>query len=257
MANNITLKGINIERNDTALYIKNGKDFFTAKNIGVVLCKNDEEAHLKYKVDSTTYDTLYIKGGDGVMHEADLSATYYPKVRVTCDRTGRTELFDFRDDDGFMFFKGWLGNGTLEQTRYDLPNGEYDVELRYHTWAIIDLGLKSEDVGFYSEDMARFFNAYSVDHEPNENLVDKICPSKDKQEIGLTAIHNLFKILKMNGMKLVYSDEDNALGIINDVAVEGADSSDDDTVPHWGVVPILAEQHPLYVSEGWSFRLKK
>lgn len=254
---NISLRAINIERNDTALYIKNGKDFFTAKNIGLVLVKNEDAACLKYKVDGTTYDTLYIKGGDGVMKEADFSATYYPKMRVTCDRSGRRELFDFRDDDGFMFFKGWLGNGTLEQTRYDLADGEYDVELRYNSWAIIDIGLKSEDVGFYSEDIAKFFNAYSVDNEPNETLVDKICPTKDKQEIGLTAIHNLFKILKMNGLKLVYSDEDNCLGIINDVAVEGADSGDGDAVPHWAVVPILVEQHPLYVSEGWSFRLKK
>ena len=254
---NITLKGIDIFSKNTALYIKNGKDFFTAKNIGLVLAKNGDGAHMKYKVDGTAYDTLYVQTGDGVMQEADRSMAYYPKMRVTCDRSGRSELFDFRDDDGFMFFNGWIGNGNLERTRYDLEDGEYDVELRYNSWAIIDIGLKSENVGFYSKDIAKFFNAYSVDNEPHENLVDKICPSKDKQEIGLTAISNLFKILKMNGLKLVYSDEDNCLGIINDVAVEGAERSDDDAVPHWVVVPILAGQNLTYVSEGWSFRLKK
>ena len=254
---NITLKGIDIFSKNTALYIKNGKDFFTAKNISLVLAKNGDEAHMKYKVDGTTYDTLYVQTEDGTMTEAELSLNYYPKMRVTCDRSGRRELFDFRDDDGFMFFNGWLGNGTLEHTRYDLADGEYDVELRYNSWAIIDIGLKSENVGFYYKDIAKFFNAYSVDNEPHENLVDKICPPKDKQEIGLAAISNLFNILKMNGLKLVYSDEDNCLGIINDVAVEGVDSSDDDAVPHRTVVPILAGQNLLYVSECWSFRLKK
>ena len=254
---NITLKGIDIFSKNTALYIKNGKDFFTAKNIGLVLAKTGDEAHMKYKVDGTAYDTLYVQTEDGTMTEAELSLNYYPKMRVTCDRSGRSELFDFRDDDGFMFFNGWIGNGNLEQTRYDLEDGEYDVELLYNSWAIIDIGLKSENVGFYHKDIAKFFNAYSVDSEPHENLVDKICPSKDKQEIGLTAISNLFKILKMNGLKLVYSGEDNCLGIINDVAVEDAERSDDDAVPHWVVVPILAGQNLTYVSEGWSFRLKK
>lgn len=253
---NITLRGIGISSKNTALYFKNGKDFFTAKNIGLVLVKNGDEVHMKYKVDGTAYDTLYVQTEDGTMKEADFSTTYYPKMRVTCDRSGRAELFSLRDDDGFMFFKGWLGNGTLEQTRYDLADGEYDVEL-HSSCAIIDIGLKSENVGFSSKDIAKFFNTYSVDNEPHENLVDKICPSKDKQEIGLTAISNLFKILKTNGLKLVYSDEDNCLGIINDVAVEGADSSDDDAVPHWAVVPILVGQNLTYVSEGWSFRLKK
>lgn len=64
---NISLKGIDIFSKNTALYIKNGKDFFTAKNIGLVLVKNGDEAHMKYKVDGTSYDTLYVQTGDGVM----------------------------------------------------------------------------------------------------------------------------------------------------------------------------------------------
>lgn len=254
---NVSVKGIDIQDKNLVFHIKDGKDFYTAKNIGLQFCKHDGNVQMKYLVDGRAHDCLYVKASD-MMCEVTWSKTYQVKARVVCDRSGREELIDFMPtEDGKMVFHGWVANGTLEQKTYELPDGDYDVEIRYNNWAVLDLGLKAEEVGFRNEVSAQFFNSYSIDNEPHESLVDKICPTKDKQEIGLTVIRNLFKILKMNGLKLVYSDEDNSLGIINDVEVEGGDSSDDGAVPHWNVVPIFADEHPIYVSECWSFTMKK
>lgn len=254
---NVSVKGIDIQNKNIVFYIKDGKDFYTAKNIGLQFCKHNGYIQLKYIVSGCAHELLYVKAENGLMHKANCSYTYHFKAKVVCDRSGRSEHIDFMPtEDGKMVLQGWVANGNMEQKTYELPDGDYNVDLQ-HTWAILDLGLKADEVGFGNEFTARFFNSYSIDHEPHESLLDKICPTKDKQEIGLTAIGNLFKILKLNGLKLVYDDGSNSLGIINDVAVDGCDSGDDGAVPHWNVVPILADEHPIYVSDAWSFTLKK
>ena len=255
---NVSLKGIDIQNTNRTLYIKDGKDFYTAKNIGLQFCKHAGNVQLKYIVGGCAHEWLYVKDESGVMREADCSTTYYIKAKVVCDRSGRSELIDFvPTEDGKMVYHGWVGNGNVEQKTYELPDGDYNAELKYNYWAILDLGLTAEEVGFADEDTAKFFNSYSLDHEPHESLADKVCPTKDKQEIALNAIRDLFKTLKANGLKLVYDEDSNSLGVINDVAVVGCERYDDGAVPHWDVVPTLADEHPIFVSESWSFIVNK
>lgn len=253
----VLLKGIDIQNKNITLYVKNGKDFYTAKDIGLQFRKHGGNVQLLYLVDGCDHESLYVQDDTGTMHKAIGSVPYQFKVKVVCDRSGRSELIDVAyTEDNRMVFHGWVANGTIEQKTYELPDGDYNVELKYNYWAILDLGLKAEEVGFENDVSARFFNSYSIDREPHESLADKICPTKDKREIGLAAIRDLFKTLKLNGLKLVYDDSSNSLGIINDVEVDGRDLSDGDVVPHWNVVSLLDDEHPIYVGEGWSFALK-
>lgn len=249
-----SILGIDISNKNIAYFVKHENKFFSAKNIGLHLSKRNGEMKLRYKVDDCYFDTLYVQD-NGFMHEAPKAVSYTIHIKVGNYRTDRFEIHECSVEDGKIVFYGWVANGIVEKKAHELADGEYDGELMYSSWFLLDLGLKAENVGFLVEDSARFFNSYYIDNEPHMSLADKVCPSKDKQEIGLTAIHNLFKILKMNGLRLVYSDSENALGIINDVEVKAQDYNDEGSAPHHLVVPILADENPLYVSEGCSFKV--
>ena len=251
--------GINISKIEH-LFRKVGDQFYTATDISFHLSKHGADVKLLYKVGGELYDTLYVQNGE-VMEKAPKDLNYSLNVDVGNGYNDCTEVRCFSRDDKSerqeLVLTSWVAKGNVEQRYYVLPDGEYDCGLRHNSWLMLDLNLKGEEVGFSEKNIAEIFNSYGVDGKQHQPKVDKFCPSKDKQEIGLTAIHNLFKTLKDNGLRLVYDDDKNRLGIINDVDVKGCDAYDDDAVPHALVVPTFPNAQPLFVSEGWSFTDKQ
>lgn len=253
------IKGINISNTERTLYRKVGDQFYTANNIILHFSKHGAETKLSYKVAGELYDTLYVQNGE-VMEKAPLDMNYSLNTEVGNANNDCTEMRWFLCDDKSeqqnLVFTSWVAKGNVEQRYYVLPDGDYDCGLRCNSWLMIDLGLKGEEIGFSEKYIAEFFNSYGVDGEQHKPKVDKFCPSKEKQEIGLTAIHNLFKTLKDNGLRLVFDDAQDRLGIINDVEVKGCDGFDESAVPHALVVPTFPNEKPLFVSESWSFAEK-
>ena len=254
------IKGINLSNTERTLFRKVGDQFYTATNIGLVFSKHGTEVKLRYKVAGELYDTLYIQYGE-VMGKALLDVNYSLNTEVGNFHNDCTELRCFACDDTSaqqnLVLSAWVAKGNVEPRQYVLPDGDYDCTVKYNNWLMLDLNLKGEEIGFSEAYIAEFFNTYGVDGVQHKSKVDKFCPSKDKQEIALTAINNLFKILKDNGLRLVYDNATSFLGIINDVEVEGRDNSDDDAVPHELVVPVFPNAKAIYVSEAWSFAEKK
>ena len=251
--------GINTN-NERTLFRKVGDQFYTATDIVFYFSKHGAETKLRYKVAGEIYDTLYVQNGE-VMEKAPLDVNYSLNTEVGNAHNDCTEVRCFALDDKSeqqnLVLKSWVAKGNVEYHEYVLPDGDYECRRLRHSWLMLDLNLKGEEVGFSEKNIAEFFNSYGVDGKQHQPKVDKFCPSKDKQEIGLTAIHNLFKTLKDNGLRLVYDDYENRLGIINDVDVKGCDSSDDDAVPHALVAPMFPNAQPLFVGECWSFTDKQ
>ena len=255
------IKGINLSNTERTLFRKVGDQFYTATNIGLVFSKHGTDKKLLYKVAGELYDTLFIQNGEVMESVVPLEMNYSLNTEVGNSHNDCTELRCFSCDDMSaqqnLVFSSWVAKGNVTTRQYVLPDGDYDCTVKYKNWLMLDLGLKCEEIGFADQSTAEFFNSYGVDGVQHKSKVDKFCPSKDKQEIGLTAIGNLFKILKDNGLRLVYDDALNKLGIINDVEVEGRDGGSSDAVPHELVVPVFPNGQPLYVSEAWSFAEKK
>ncbi len=254
------IKGINIKDNESTLYRKAGNQFYTASSIVPYFSKHGTDIKLLYKVAGEIYDTLYIQQGE-VMVKAPLDINYSLNTEVGNDHNDCTEVRCFACDDKSeqqnLVLSSWVAKGNVDVRYYVLPDGDYDCRVARHSWLMLDLGLKGEEVGFSEKNIAELFNSYGVDGVQHQPKVDKFCPSKDKQEIGLTAIHNLFKTLKDNGLRLVFDDAHDRLGIINDVEVEGRDAYDDDAVPHALIVPLFPNEQPLFVSDSWSFAEKQ
>lgn len=251
------ITGINLSKTERTLFRKVGDQFYTADNIVLHFSKHGTIVKLSYKVAGELYDTLYVQDGE-VMEKAPNGLNYSLNTEVGNTHNDCTELRCFaRDDKQNLVIASWVAKGNTEYHEYVLPDGEYDCMVKNNSWLMLDLGLKGEEVGFSQRNIAEMFNSYGVDGVQHQPKVDKFCPSKDKQEIGLTAISNLFKTLKDNGLRLVCDDAHDRLGIINDVEVEGRDSYDDDAVPHALVVPLFPNAQPLFVSDSWSFAEKK
>lgn len=249
----LNLKGVNLDR---PLFVKHRSRYYTCHDVRVFMIKRDGVIEIEYLVNDKRYNKLYTKSDD-LMFESD-TVRYYIYADVLNKRTGNVTRRLFRIDGDRVYLYGWRPEGVIAEIEYELPDGEYELKRGTGYDMVIDMNLTTKDVGFNDKNVAAFFNEYTVDDEPNKNeLLDMVCPSEANRERGFEALDYLYRMLKEYGLRLVYENETGTLGLVNDIEVEGCDVEDDGAVLVNAVSLRTSDKPILYVSDCWTFKVKK
>lgn len=237
---------------DTDFYVKNGKRFKKADNIGVKVFVDEGTAVLKYKVDGKVYDTLYVKDANGKRmndaYELDYTSDFYLYATLLCKISGERVQVQFEGggEDRF-FFNRYLAEGNIRCSEYQLEDGEYDGVVDYAR-IIIDVGFVMEEDGYKYKSDAEFFNEFDEDGTPVLSDADKVCPTDEQRAIGMGAIRTMLDTLKQNGLSLVIDNENGTLCIAKSHDYIYVDDDSDGAIPSYIAFPSMTPEQTYFLS---------
>lgn len=244
---------------DTDFYVKNGKRFKKATDIGVKAIVDEGSIALKYKVDGKVYDTLFVKADNGKRmvdaSELDYVSDFYLFAKLTCKITGETVDVGFEKPDGERFyFDRYIAEGNIRCSEYSLEDGEYDATVKD---ARIYLGIDfvMEEDGYKYKSDAEFFNEFDEDGKPVLSDADKVCPSDEQRKIGLDAIRTMLDTLKQNGLSLVIDNENERLGIAKSHDYIYVDDEADGAIPSYIAFPSIEPEKAYFLSGCTTLKL--
>lgn len=244
---------------DTDFYVKNGKRFKKATDIGVKVFVDGGTIALKYKVDGNVYDKLFVKADNGKRmvdaSELDYVSDFYLYAKLVCKTTGETVDVRFENPDGERFyFDRYIAEGNIRCSEYCLEDGEYDATVE-DACIYLDIKFVMEEDGYKYKSDAEFFNEFDEDGKPVLPDADKVCPSDEQRKIGLAAIHIMLDTLKQNGLSLVIDNENERLGIAqsNDYVYTQDDA--DGAIPSYIAFPSIAPEKAYFLSGCTTLKL--
>ena len=231
---------------DTDFYVKNGKRFKKATDIGVKAIVDEGTIVLKYKVDGKVYDTLFVKAYNGkrMVNASDLDyvSDFYLYTKLLCKTTGETVDVRFeKGDEGRFYFDRYIAEGNIMCSKYHLEDGEYDGVVD-DSRIIIDVGFVMEEDGYKYKSDAEFFNEFDEDGTPVLSDADKVCPSDEQRAIGLGAIRTMLDTLKHNGLSLVIDNDNRTLCVAKRQDYAYAQDDDAGAIPSYIAFPSLVPE---------------
>ncbi len=245
---------------DTDFYVKNGKRFKKATDIGVKVFVDEDTIALKYKVDGKVYDTLFVKADNGKrmvdVSESGYISDFYLYAKLFCKTTGETVDVRFEKHDGGRFyFDRYIAEGNIMCSEYTLEDGEYDAVVK-DSRIYIGIDFVMEEDGYKYKSDAEFFNEFDEDGKPVLSDADKVCPTDEQREIGLTAIRTMLDTLKQNGLSLVIDNENERLGIAkrNDYVYTQDDA--DGAIPSYIAFPSIEPEKTYFLNGCTTLKLK-
>jgi len=242
---------------DTDFYVKNGKRFKKATDIGVKVFVDEGTIALKYKVDGKVYDKLFVKADNGkrMVDASELGyvSDFYLFTKLTCKITGETVDVRFEKAERF-YFDRYIAEGNIRCSEYCLDDGEYDATVK-DARIYLDLNLVMEEDGYKYECDAAFFNEFDEDGKPVLSDSDKVCPSDDQRKIGLDAIRTMLDTLKQNGLSLVIDNEIERLGIAKSHDYVYVDDEADGAIPSYIAFPSIAPEQTYFLNGGTTLKL--
>lgn len=243
----------------TDFYVKNGKRFKKAANIGVKVVVNEGNAVLKYKVDGKVYDTLYVKADNGKhmvdASELDYTSDFYLYTTMLCKISGERVQIQFEGggEDRF-FFNRYLAEGNIRCSEYQLEDGEYDASVEYSR-IILDVGFVMEEDGYKYKSDAEFFNEFDEDGTPVLSDADKVCPTDEQRAIGLGAIRTMLDTLKQNGLSLIIDNENETLGIAKSHDYIYVDDDANGAIPSYIAFPSLTPEQTYFLHGAYTLKM--
>lgn len=258
MAHSLYMIDFNGNKN-TDFYVKNGKRFKKATDIGVKVFVDGGTIALKYKVAGKVYDKLFVKSDDGKRmvdaSELDYVSDFYLFTKLTCKITGETVDVGFEKVDGDRFyFDRYIAEGNIRCSEYCLENGEYDATVK-DARIYLDLNLVMEEDGYKYKSDAEFFNEFDEDGKPVLSDADKVCPSDEQRKIGLDAIRTMLDTLKQNGLSLVIDNENARLCIAKSHDYIYVDDESDGAIPSYIAFPSISPENAYYLSGCTTLKL--
>lgn len=244
---------LNINTSST-IYTKSSSGRFTSvprENITYkVHVQDGAVASIGYVVNGTEYDALYKKSDDSVTMQLLCVVSTGIGFDLICKQTGcfRSVFFD-----GNLDATLYKADGTITESVYHLPDGEYDAVNKYCS-VMLKLDVSMEDIGYPNEDFAKFFNSYTADGELHPAQASKVVPTKQKIRIGMTAIAKMFETLEKNGLMFVYNSDTERIGVINKLSTDEFVMDDTNTVPDLAI-PLYTRANNITVSESWNIKL--
>jgi hypothetical protein len=250
---------------DTDFFVKNGKRFKKATDIGIKVFVDEGTIALKYKVGGKVYDTLFVKSDDGKSmvdaSELDYVSDFYLFTKLVCKITGETVDVGFekpngeRLDNGERFyFDRYIAEGNIRRSEYCLEDGEYDATVE-DARIYLDIKLVMEEDGYKYKSDAEFFNEFDEDGKPVLSESDKVCPSDEQRKIGLDAIRTMLDTLKQNGLSLVIDRENKTLGIAKSHDYIYVDDEADGAIPSYIAFPSIKPEKTYFVSGCTTLKL--
>jgi hypothetical protein len=244
---------------DTDFFVKNGKRFKKATDIGIKAFVDGGTIALKYKVAGKVYDKLFVKSNDGKLmvdaSELDYVSDFYLFTKLTCEITGESVDVGFEKADGGRFyFYRYIAEGNIRCSEYCLEDGEYDATVE-GSRIYLDLNLVMEEDGYKYKSDAEFFNEFDEDGKPVLPDADKVCPSDEQRKIGLDAIRTMLDTLKQNGLSLVIDNENKTLGIAKSHDYIYVDDESDGAIPSYIAFPSIAPETAYYLSGCLTLKL--
>lgn len=246
---------------DTDFYVKNGKRFKKATDIGVKAIVDEGTVVLKYKVDGKVYDTLFVKADNGKRmvnaSELDYVGDFYLYTKLLCKTTGETVDVRFeKGDEGRFYFDRYIAEGNIMCSEYHLEDGEYDAVVD-DSRIIIDVGFVMEEDGYKYKSDAEFFNEFDEDGTPVLSDADKVCPSDEQRVIGLAAIRTMLDTLKQNGLSLVIDYENERLCIAKSNDYVYVDDETDGAIPSYVAFPSIEPEKTYFLNGCTTLKLKE
>lgn len=249
----MAIKLLNINTSST-IYAKSSSGRFTSvpkENITYkVHVQDGAVASIGYVVNGTEYDDLYRKSDDGVTMRLLDVVSLSLGFDLICTQTGcfRSVFFDTNLEATL-----YKAEGTITESVYHLPDGEYDAVNMYCS-VMLKLDVSMEEIGYPNIDFAKFFNSYIADGELHPAQASKVVPTKQKIRIGMTAIAKMLETLDKNGLMFVYNSDTERLGVINKLSTGEFCMDDTDTIPDLAI-PLYTRANNITVSESWNIKL--